>query len=161
VIREIDVCRQCGKPKSWETFGSYVARHGPDAGTRKLKAICRDCERARGYKWRADNPERYREQARRSTQRQRERDPDFTWAAMLWRYHRLRPADYYRMLDDQRGICAGCGRVPSEGERLQVDHCHRTEKRRGLLCGPCNRALANVDDSIERLEGLIRYLQRL
>jgi hypothetical protein len=39
-----------------------------------------------------------------------------------------------------------------------VDHCHKTNKRRGLLCHKCNVGLGMVQDSVEHLEKLIAYL---
>jgi hypothetical protein len=41
-----------------------------------------------------------------------------------------------------------------------VDHDHRTEKVRGWLCQHCNVALGFVDDSRDRLQLLINYLDR-
>lgn len=41
-----------------------------------------------------------------------------------------------------------------------VDHCHETNKIRGLLCGKCNTLLGNAADSIEILEASIEYLQK-
>lgn len=44
--------------------------------------------------------------------------------------------------------------------KLCVDHCHNTEKIRGLLCKPCNLALGAFDDNIEILENTIKYLEK-
>lgn len=41
---------------------------------------------------------------------------------------------------------------------LEVDHCHQTNQVRGLLCGPCNRALGLLKDNIGNLERAIAYL---
>ena len=40
-----------------------------------------------------------------------------------------------------------------------IDHCHKTNKIRGLLCTRCNLALGLFKDDILRLESAIRYLQ--
>lgn len=63
--------------------------------------------------------------------------------------------EYQNMKTNQGGLCAigGCGR-PSK----DVDHCHETHVVRGLLCGPCNRAIGLLDENIDRLHGIIRYL---
>lgn len=59
--------------------------------------------------------------------------------------------------------CEVCGGKPSEktgpGQKLHIDHCHKTGKVRGRLCAPCNRALGHVKDSPERLEALAKYLR--
>lgn len=69
--------------------------------------------------------------------------------------------EYEARLESQGGVCASCGEPPQNGKRLDVDHCHSTKRVRGLLCGPCNRALGHVRDEIRRLECLVEYLTRL
>ena len=50
--------------------------------------------------------------------------------------------DYNKMFEEQKGKCAICNRHQNELIRkLSVDHCHRTNKVRGLLCKNCNVAL--------------------
>lgn len=48
---------------------------------------------------------------------------------------------YERLLAKQGGVCALCGRAPSERRRLDIDHDHKRMVIRGLLCFRCNRAL--------------------
>jgi hypothetical protein len=67
-------------------------------------------------------------------------------------------ADYDKMLAEQGGGCAVCGKEPN-GTRLHVDHNHKTGAIRGLLCNGCNVALGSVDDNLSTLSGLIKYLQ--
>jgi len=54
------------------------------------------------------------------------------------------------------GACEVCG----SKERLCIDHCHNTEKPRGLLCHKCNTALGLLGDDSQRLINLNRYLER-
>lgn len=42
---------------------------------------------------------------------------------------------------------------------LYIDHCHNTNKVRGILCHNCNLALGNFKDNIEFLSKAIKYLQ--
>lgn len=55
--------------------------------------------------------------------------------------------------------CQNCGREPGS-RRLHIDHCHTTGKVRGVLCNGCNIALGGVEDNIETLRGLIKYLEQ-
>ena len=41
-----------------------------------------------------------------------------------------------------------------------IDHCHDTEKVRGVLCNNCNTALGLVKDNTEVLSRMINYLNR-
>ena len=50
--------------------------------------------------------------------------------------------------------CVICG---SE-EELVVDHCHKTNKIRGMLCNHCNRGLGHFRDDPELLEFARIYL---
>ena len=51
--------------------------------------------------------------------------------------------------------CTICG---DTSKPLVVDHDHRTEQVRGLLCGHCNRGLGHFRDSPELLEYARMYL---
>ncbi len=50
--------------------------------------------------------------------------------------------------------CVICGSV----EDLVVDHCHKTNIIRGMLCNHCNRGLGNFKDDPELLEFARMYL---
>lgn len=52
--------------------------------------------------------------------------------------------DYARLLKGQNGKCAFCGKKTFDlktGRPLAVDHCHETQRIRGLLCCRCNTHL--------------------
>lgn len=68
--------------------------------------------------------------------------------AVLHRYG-VTSAQYNQMLDDQGGGCAICGST-DQGKRsryeLSVDHCHGSNRIRGLLCTSCNLAIGYLQD---------------
>ena len=70
---------------------------------------------------------------------------------------------FAQMLLAQGGKCACCGlRFAVEGkkaDRACVDHNHKTGEVRSLLCGRCNLAAGNVQDSSERAKQLAAYLE--
>lgn len=69
---------------------------------------------------------------------------------------------------EEQGGCAACGATETTGHGWQTDHDHACcpgpescgECIRGILCHPCNLSLGQAKESIERLQGLITYLQR-
>lgn len=64
---------------------------------------------------------------------------------------------------EQKGCCAGCGRAtPRLGYMgMQVDHCHRTGKVRGLLCKRCNQTAGLYEDDPRSLRSLAAYLRKM
>ena len=63
--------------------------------------------------------------------------------------------DYEILFKKQNGKCAICG---AKKDKLDIDHCHKTNKVRGLLCGSCNRALGLLKDNTDFLNSAIKYL---
>lgn len=80
----------------------------------------------------------------------------------LKRNYGITPLDYERMYLKQAGACAICKRQNLDGlkKRLHVDHDHKTDKVRGLLCSNCNMALGAFQDSIEIMHYAEEYLER-
>jgi hypothetical protein len=121
-----------------------------------------DSERVRGVSA-AFTPEQRADKVRR-TREWREANPEKALALELKKYG-LTVADYYRMLDEQNGVCKACGEPESrkgqDGEpvALHIDHCHETGRVRGLLCNRCNMALGYARESVKVLAGLINYIE--
>lgn len=69
--------------------------------------------------------------------------------------------EYEALLASQDEACAIC-RVGDPGGKgsWHVDHCHETNKVRGLLCHHCNLMLGNARDEPGRLRAAAEYLER-
>jgi len=68
--------------------------------------------------------------------------------------------EYDEMDKRQKGKCAICDIKPGPLHRgLGVDHCHKTRKIRGLLCGNCNRRVLGPVEKIgfERIASYLGY----
>ena len=65
---------------------------------------------------------------------------------------------YDQILRDQNNVCAICNRLDRNGRSLAVDHCHTTNKVRGLLCMDCNTALGLFKDNKDLLDSAKAYL---
>jgi hypothetical protein len=74
--------------------------------------------------------------------------------------HGLTLEHYDEMFIKQEGKCAICGTHQNNLKlTLAVDHCHTTNKTRGLLCNTCNRGIGYLHDDIELLQKSIDYLK--
>lgn len=83
----------------------------------------------------------------------------------LQRKYGISEAEYWQMHDEQGGVCAICKQPEAAHNghgrpRLSVDHCHETDRVRGLLCARCNQALGLCRESPETLRAMAAYLAR-
>jgi Recombination endonuclease VII len=70
-------------------------------------------------------------------------------------------ADQYdTILKEQKYVCAICNKPDLLNRGLAVDHCHKTNKVRGLLCTNCNMGLGKFQDNVEYIQNALTYLQR-
>lgn len=67
-------------------------------------------------------------------------------------------AEYVLAFIEQEGKCAICKKEQEE-KSLAADHCHRTGKKRGLLCDSCNLLLGKAGDDPEVLRNAALYLE--
>jgi hypothetical protein len=74
------------------------------------------------------------------------------------RAYGLPPGGYARLLAAQGGVCFICRRANGKTKRLAVDHNHKDDKVRGILCGPCNQLLGHVRDDPDTLIRAAQYL---
>ena len=65
---------------------------------------------------------------------------------------------YQEMLINQNHLCAIC-KKPDKSKNLAIDHCHKTNKIRGLLCSKCNRALGYFNDCPILINDALKYLR--
>jgi hypothetical protein len=83
------------------------------------------------------------------------------WRAHLNHTRRVNDAQYEFIWESQDGKCAICNEVLTvEPRRPALDHCHTTDKVRGLLCHSCNKGLGHFRDKPEVLERAAEYLRQ-
>jgi hypothetical protein len=78
----------------------------------------------------------------------------------LIRLHGLTPARLKYIRTSQGNRCAICDDELGTGKQVHVDHCHRTNRVRGILCAKCNTGLGKLGDDIEGLRRALAYLER-
>ena len=130
----LKTCKVCGVEKNISDF--YAGRKD-----------CKDCKNAAARKKWAENVEasdRYRERAR---ERNKERRYGIT------------QEQFDQMLLEQNNKCKICSNNFKSSKDTHIDHCHGTNKVRGLLCNGCNMALGQFMDNTDILDNAIKYLQ--
>lgn len=64
--------------------------------------------------------------------------------------------EYVNLLRKQKYKCAICKEI----KKLVVDHNHKTNKIRGLLCDLCNKGLGAFKDNTDSLNRAAKYLDK-
>lgn len=123
---------------------------------------CKLCAYARNRSWEKRNPEKVKRNKALTYLRHCARYSEESIA----RQHQITVNEYRKLIESQNNLCAICGKQESRIARkdrsvspLSIDHCHKTGKIRGLLCGKCNMALGGFEDSIEMMQNAITYLR--
>lgn len=155
-------CKVCEQELPDEKFGNTY--HTLSDGTRKAyrDSTCMVCRRKKHL----ENPEK-RDVHRKGSSNWYYNNPEKAKTQRLRKYG-ITLDEYNLMRENQKYCCAVCGRHESTVEKgrasststtLQVDHCHETNKIRGLLCTNCNTMIGKAKDDISVLEAAINYLK--
>jgi hypothetical protein len=165
-------CRKCGN--SFPPTTEYFYRHAasPSGLTPRCKRCVGEDNKIQDNKRRERDPEKFRRMATARSIRHYWKDPERSRAkhreaarkilkdperrAVIYMRKRggcsgFSPEDFAKQLASQGGKCAICGTTEPEGKvgaaGWNIDHCHVSGRVRFILCGPCNRGLANFRDN--------------
>lgn len=128
------VCRGCQETKPLADFSAHAGfKDGRNSKCKSCKDVLRREAIAAG--------------------RQRSHTP-YSYKQQLKSRYGLTVEEYEDMLLKCEGKCEIC----RQEKPLNVDHCHKTETVRGLLCTPCNTGLGKLGDSKESLLAALKYL---
>ena len=130
-------CSKCGAIKPLEEYPkNKQCKQG-------RSAKCKVCVNAYKGTWRKANPASHRAAHLRST-------------------YGLSLEDFDHLLEQQNHTCLLCDHKHVHNCKkgaLRVDHNHRTDEVRGLLCKECNSGMGLLGDNPERLRAAARYLE--
>ena len=163
---DLRLCADCEKWKSVNDFykggrGGYQSRCKPcdvkaTIERQRAKPVAYAARMARWYKkhrirviaerleWAKRNPEKMVERHRKGK-------------------YGLTNERWEALFDSQGRACALCGSTePGNKKGWQVDHCHATDRVRGIVCQPCNHALGHYERRIlPMLDKVQQYLARM
>jgi hypothetical protein len=101
--------------------------------------------------YRIDNRKKYKEYCMYNKEKRRN--------SHIKRLYNITPEQYNELFNVQEGRCPICGKHQDDFKRpFGVDHDHKTESIRGLLCDKCNLLLGYAKDDIILLQKAIDYL---
>ncbi len=144
-------CSVCSLFKSWNDFSWKRAKRYQDKSPhlhQVKQPKCKSCANLEANDWReAQTSERLKD-------------------LYLRRTYKISYEKFCDMLENQKHICKICSRLldtslgnaTPKANTAVVDHCHTTDKIRGILCNECNRGLGYFKDNIMSLENAVRYL---
>lgn len=126
-------CSICQQEKPLSDFGPDSARGG------QPKRQCKQCLSEYQKRWAKENP-------------------DYVRRTVLKRKG-ITPEEFDALLEEQGGRCAICRCEPRTYRAFAVDHCHRQNKNRGLLCQDCNMGLGQFKDDPALLRAAADYIE--
>lgn len=145
------------KQENPQPLDSFYKQKGMGDGHR---AECKSCKNNIKLKWARRNKKHWASYMRKfrkehpSSIKDKERKKN---RVMRCRYG-MNIGSYNNLLMSQDYKCLICFKHTSElNKPLVVDHCHKTNKVRGLLCFSCNRSIAILDNK-DLLKNAIKYL---
>ena len=137
------ICSKCNQEKDDKEF--YKNKTHKD----KLQSWCKICQNRCLLDWIAANPYKAKEISRKRS---------------LKFKHNISNIEFNNLLTLQNNVCAVCGEPETrirnrEITALMVDHDHKTNRNRGLLCHNCNLMIGHAKDNSEILLKGARYLE--
>jgi hypothetical protein len=128
-------CTKCGIQKPLSEF--YKNKSKPSG----FSSYCKFCGRANTKKWNAEHPDYQKKYHFKSK-------------------YGITLEDRSVLLKLQQNKCAICKIKIEQTDKYHVDHCHITNKVRGILCANCNILLGHAKDSTTTLKSALQYLEK-
>lgn len=124
-------CSKCHESKSLDCFGKTKAGY--------IRSWCKACFKSYQKDYSKRKPESIAKTQRKS---------------LLKLRYGLTQENFDDLLKSQNNVCAIC----NSEDYLHIDHCHVTNKVRGLLCPKCNTGLGLFKDNETLLKKAAEYL---
>lgn len=151
------ICIQCKQQKDESEF-YFEKRYN------KPRSDCKNCFSKRQSAYYLKNREKILNRVRFASPEEKDK---LNFKVKQIRY-RITKDEYETLLKSQNGVCAICkqpetarykkGDIVKSTKMLSVDHDHKINNTRGLLCNNCNRAIGLLKDDPQILMSAAAYL---
>lgn len=156
-LDEDRVCKICGELKSKEYFYKSYSKCKACILIRSREYYLenKDNIKKRNKNWQQNNRDRINISRRK---RKLKNPQHFYLLGRSWqlKQYGLSFEEYEIMLRKQKNKCLICKKTM---KKICVDHNHKTNKVRGLLCDQCNKGIGIFNDNIDLLKEGIKYLE--
>lgn len=154
------ICSSCKEFKHIELFS--VCKRNRD----RLLYSCKECvsknrNRDTYLKYYKKNKKRIKayyeankEKIAKKVKARHKRNPERFQDVRLRSWYKISKLDYDKMSKQQKGLCKIC----KKKEKLVVDHNHKSDAVRGLLCSLCNQGLGLFKENKKSLKNAVIYL---
>lgn len=146
--------KKCFKCKIEKEIGSFYRHPATKDGT---LGKCIDCTKEYAENYKNKNIDKYNKYHKeyRNTHVNQQKNYD------LMKKFGITLAQFNEMFEQQEGKCLICKDHSSKFKKgLCVDHCHKTNKIRGLLCGNCNSAIGKLKEDPKIFAIALDYLEK-
>lgn len=164
-----DTIKENGGAIGWDSYDHFVATLQPLLRPRH-KIVAADPARkisSENFRWvptRFDAPKKTSGEIRAYNRKHRAEKRHLYKDWELRRTFGITLERYQQMMVAQNGVCAICKQPETEIRRgqlqhLSVDHCHKTNEVRALLCGFCNRGIGSLRDDPALIDAAAAYVR--
>ena len=151
-------CTRCNQLKLENMFGEAKDARRKTPG---LKSWCKSCEAEYQRKIYANNSSKQLERRKIYLERYRDKYNQSRRDNRFEIYVTECSRKYHTTESKIKELLAiGCCQICTSQKRLVIDHCHKTNQLRGLLCDQCNNLLGRAKDNTETLKNAIKYLTK-
>ena len=163
-------CAKCGTMKIFDLFHKDASAKGG------IRYTCKECcakdnalrvlknpnkSRAMCRRWSKNNPQKkkdiFAKWYKANPERVKLNHLKSARKGHLRRKYGITEEDYKGMIEIQGNRCLICYKTMIEPN---VDHCHKTNLVRGLLCSQCNNGLGNFKDNTESLLNAVWHIMK-
>lgn len=142
MVKNIKKCSTCQVLKSLDSFNKNKTKKDG------LNTLCRDCSNKKSKRYYLLNKQMHIKKVAVYKSNHK--------AKVIASRLKINESEVQAILDASNSLCAICHRKT----KLVVDHCHSSNKVRGLLCNSCNKGLGFFEDNVERLSSAIKYIEQ-
>lgn len=145
--------KKCGRCKEVKSFDSFYK----DSYTKtKRTCLCKSCFREERREYRKRNYKKVSDYHKEYNKKY----PLLAKNSKLIHDYGITLEEYNSKILRQENKCEICKKEFNTKNKPNVDHDHKTNKIRDLLCPKCNFLLGHCDESIAILEAVIFYIKK-